>query len=116
MCELCLKPSKARPQVSVVVVLQRDPLFVVGAGSFVDEMLTAAGARNHAVGAAEALDTGVGHFEVAPVRLNQSARQGLGAAIWVLVFDEAAALVVRVGPLVGERVGERANRQACVSG
>ena len=30
----------------LVVVLQRDPLFVVGAGSFVDEMLAAAGARN----------------------------------------------------------------------
>jgi iron complex transport system substrate-binding protein len=29
-----------------VLVLQRDPLFVVGRGSFVDEMLTAAGAAN----------------------------------------------------------------------
>jgi iron complex transport system substrate-binding protein len=32
--------------VPLVVVLQRDPLFVVGSGSFVDEMLVAAGARN----------------------------------------------------------------------
>jgi ABC-type Fe3+-hydroxamate transport system substrate-binding protein len=30
----------------VVLVLQRDPLFVVGRGSFVDEMLGAAGAEN----------------------------------------------------------------------
>jgi iron complex transport system substrate-binding protein len=38
--------SAARPRVATVVVLQRDPLFVVGAGSFVDEMLVAAGATN----------------------------------------------------------------------
>ena len=38
--------SAKRGSVSLVVVLQRDPLFVVGAGSFVDEMLVAAGARN----------------------------------------------------------------------
>jgi ABC-type Fe3+-hydroxamate transport system substrate-binding protein len=30
----------------VVVVLQRDPLYVVGAGSFVDDMLRGAGALN----------------------------------------------------------------------
>jgi ABC-type Fe3+-hydroxamate transport system substrate-binding protein len=29
-----------------VLVLQRDPLYVVGRGSFIDEMLRAAGARN----------------------------------------------------------------------
>jgi ABC-type Fe3+-hydroxamate transport system substrate-binding protein len=38
--------AAARAAVPTVVVLQRDPLFVVGAGSFVDEMLAAAGARN----------------------------------------------------------------------
>jgi len=38
--------SAKRDPVPLVVVLQRDPLFVVGAGSFVDEMLVAAGARN----------------------------------------------------------------------
>jgi len=38
--------SAKREPVPVVVVLQRDPLFVVGAGSFVDEMIAAAGARN----------------------------------------------------------------------
>jgi vitamin B12 transport system substrate-binding protein len=38
--------SAQRDPVPLVVVLQRDPLFVVGAGSFVDEMLVAAGARN----------------------------------------------------------------------
>jgi iron complex transport system substrate-binding protein len=38
--------SAKRDSVPLVVVLQRDPLFVVGAGSFVDEMLVAAGARN----------------------------------------------------------------------
>lgn len=30
----------------VLVVLQRDPVYVVGGGSFIDEMLTAVGARN----------------------------------------------------------------------
>lgn len=35
---------------SAVLVLQRDPLFVVGEGSFIDEMLSAAGARNLAAG------------------------------------------------------------------
>jgi len=36
----------ARPTLRTVVVLQRDPLYVVGAGSFIDEMLGAAGAMN----------------------------------------------------------------------
>jgi iron complex transport system substrate-binding protein len=38
--------AAARPPVRAVVVLQRDPLFVVGSGSFIDEMLRAAGAEN----------------------------------------------------------------------
>jgi iron complex transport system substrate-binding protein len=38
--------SARRAAVSAVVVLQRDPLFVVGTGSFVAEILAAAGARN----------------------------------------------------------------------
>lgn len=33
-----------------VIVLQRDPLYVVGGGSFIDAMLSAAGARNVAAG------------------------------------------------------------------
>jgi iron complex transport system substrate-binding protein len=35
-----------RPPLGAVVVLQRDPLFVVGRGSFIDEMLRAAGGEN----------------------------------------------------------------------
>lgn len=35
-----------RPAPRAVLVLQRDPLFVVGRGSFLDEMLVMAGARN----------------------------------------------------------------------
>jgi iron complex transport system substrate-binding protein len=35
-----------RPTLRTVVVLQRDPLFVVGSGSFIDEMLRAAGTSN----------------------------------------------------------------------
>ena len=35
-----------RPLVPTVLVLQREPLFVAGAGTFVDDMLRAAGARN----------------------------------------------------------------------
>lgn len=35
-----------RPPLRTVVVLQRDPLFVVGSGSFIDEMLHAAGTTN----------------------------------------------------------------------
>jgi len=34
------------PRVEAVVVLQRDPLFVAGAATFVDDMLAAVGARN----------------------------------------------------------------------
>ncbi len=34
------------PRVRTVLVLQRDPLFLVGRGSFIDEMLASAGARN----------------------------------------------------------------------
>jgi ABC-type Fe3+-hydroxamate transport system substrate-binding protein len=36
----------ARPALRTVLVLQREPLFVVGRGSFLDEMLEVAGARN----------------------------------------------------------------------
>ncbi len=35
-----------RPRLGSVLVLQRDPLFVAGRGSFLDEMLADAGARN----------------------------------------------------------------------
>ena len=38
--------SAQRPRVRVLLVLQRDPLFVAGAGTFVDDMLRAAGADN----------------------------------------------------------------------
>ncbi|MBM4385086.1 MAG: ABC transporter substrate-binding protein [Deltaproteobacteria bacterium] len=38
--------SARRPRVRALLVLQRDPLFVAGAGTFVDDMLRAAGADN----------------------------------------------------------------------
>jgi iron complex transport system substrate-binding protein len=38
--------SRARPRVRTVLVLQRDPLYVIGRGSFIDSMLEAAGAEN----------------------------------------------------------------------
>lgn len=38
--------SVARERPRTVLVLQRDPLYVVGSGSFIDEMLVAAGAEN----------------------------------------------------------------------
>jgi iron complex transport system substrate-binding protein len=38
--------SAGRPRVRALLVLQRDPLFVAGAGSFVDDLLRAAGADN----------------------------------------------------------------------
>jgi ABC-type Fe3+-hydroxamate transport system substrate-binding protein len=38
--------SRARPRVRSVLVLQRDPLYLVGRGSFIDAMLAAAGAEN----------------------------------------------------------------------
>jgi iron complex transport system substrate-binding protein len=41
----------ARP--AVVLVLQREPLFIVGRGSFIDEMLAAAGGRNLGAAVAE---------------------------------------------------------------
>jgi iron complex transport system substrate-binding protein len=37
---------RALPRPRAVLVLQREPLFVVGRGSFIDDMLAAAGARN----------------------------------------------------------------------
>jgi iron complex transport system substrate-binding protein len=40
------RASAKRPPIPTVLVLQRDPLYVVGPGSFIDEMLRAAGARN----------------------------------------------------------------------
>jgi iron complex transport system substrate-binding protein len=38
--------SRKRPRVRTVLVLQRDPLYVIGRGSFIDSMLEAAGAEN----------------------------------------------------------------------
>ena len=38
--------SRGRPPVRAVLVLQRDPLVVVGGGSYLDEMLRVSGARN----------------------------------------------------------------------
>ncbi|HEY8120551.1 MAG TPA: helical backbone metal receptor [Myxococcota bacterium] len=38
--------SAGRSRVRTLLVLQRDPLFVAGAGTFVDDMLRAAGAQN----------------------------------------------------------------------
>lgn len=40
------RASAQRPRPRTVLVLQRDPLFVVGRGSFLDAMLQAAGAEN----------------------------------------------------------------------
>jgi iron complex transport system substrate-binding protein len=40
------RAAEERPPVRAVVVLQRDPLYVVGAGSFIDEILRTAGAVN----------------------------------------------------------------------
>jgi iron complex transport system substrate-binding protein len=42
------RESHARPPVRAVLVIQRDPLYVVGRGSFLDAMLTAAGGANAA--------------------------------------------------------------------
>jgi iron complex transport system substrate-binding protein len=38
--------AQGRPRPRAVLVLQREPLFVVGAGSFIDDMMRSAGARN----------------------------------------------------------------------
>jgi iron complex transport system substrate-binding protein len=40
------RAAAGRPRPRAVLVLQREPLFVVGAGSFIDEMMRSAGARN----------------------------------------------------------------------
>jgi len=44
--EAAAAASRARPPVRSVLVLQREPLYVVGRGSFIDSMLVAAGAVN----------------------------------------------------------------------
>jgi iron complex transport system substrate-binding protein len=46
--------SDSAPRVAAVLVLQRDPLYVVGGGSYLDAMLHAAGAVNAASGFDEA--------------------------------------------------------------
>ena len=48
--ELARRITEGLPRPRVVLVLQRDPLYVAGGGSFIDEMIAAAGGRN--VGAA----------------------------------------------------------------
>ena len=40
------RAAQRRPRVRAVLVLQRDPLFLVGRGSYLDALLTAAGADN----------------------------------------------------------------------
>ncbi len=40
------RAAEGRPRPRAVLVLQREPLFVVGSGSFIDDMLRAAGAEN----------------------------------------------------------------------
>lgn len=40
------RAAQSRPRVRTVLVLQRSPLYVAGAGTFIDEMLRAAGAEN----------------------------------------------------------------------
>ncbi len=42
------RQNDARPKLRAVLVIQREPLFVVGRGSFLDDMLRAAGAENPA--------------------------------------------------------------------
>jgi iron complex transport system substrate-binding protein len=48
------RAAAARPPVRSVLILQRDPLYVVGRGSWVDAMLAAAGASNLGAGLADA--------------------------------------------------------------
>jgi iron complex transport system substrate-binding protein len=40
------RASQGRPRPRTVLVLQRDPVFIVGSGSFLDEMLRVSGAEN----------------------------------------------------------------------
>lgn len=47
------RSAAARPRVRLVLVLQRDPLFLVGAGSFIDEMVRSAGGENLAAALGE---------------------------------------------------------------
>lgn len=47
------RATRGRPRPRAVLVLQRDPLFLVGGGSYLDEMLRAAGADNLAGSFAE---------------------------------------------------------------
>lgn len=48
--DAALEATSARDPVRVLLVLQRDPVFVVGSGSFIDEMLVVVGADNIARG------------------------------------------------------------------
>jgi iron complex transport system substrate-binding protein len=44
--EQAVRAAAGRPRPRTVLVLQRDPLYLVGRGSFLDELLAAAGAEN----------------------------------------------------------------------
>jgi iron complex transport system substrate-binding protein len=44
--EAAVRAAAGRPRPRTVLVLQRDPLYLVGRGSFLDELLSAAGADN----------------------------------------------------------------------
>lgn len=76
--------AASRPRRRVVLVLQRDPLFVVGRGSFVDEMLGAAGAEN----------LGRAFAETWP----QVSREWLLAAAPELILDASDAEAGEPGP------------------
>ena len=69
----------------VVMVLQRDPLFVVGGGSFIDDMIAIAGARNLAAGLGDGYPRASIEWLVAtapPVLIDMDASDEPASAYW----------------------------------
>jgi iron complex transport system substrate-binding protein len=98
--------ARGRPRVRCVLVLQRDPLFVAGRGSFVDEMLRMAGAENLAASFDEPWPRVAREWliEAAPEVLLDSVSDAQPAAEYWARFPSLPA--VSAGRVVRLRAGE----------
>jgi len=83
--ELARELTAGLPRPRVVLVLQRDPLYVAGGGSFIDEMIEAAGGRNLGAAFAEPYPRVAEEWLIAaaPERiLDSSSEPGAARAFW----------------------------------
>lgn len=101
------RAAQGRPRPRTVLVLQRDPLYLVGRGSFLDAMLQAAGAENLGSGFAEAYPRASLEWLLASrpeVILDASEGGEPAARYWQRWPSLPAVQLGRVEPLPAERV------------